>query len=147
MHDLASVGAGFLLAVLWFDLMFDVQVARRVDDVDAAVASISAYYRRVTTMARPMNRLVVAAMAVTLTGVIWEVASGNEQRWAASLSVLLAVPPIGLAAIRTVPNAVRLGQRTDSTQQQFDLARGILRDHLLCFAAIGALVTLQLATA
>lgn len=28
MHSFAAAGAAFLLAVLWFDLMFDVQVRR-----------------------------------------------------------------------------------------------------------------------
>ena len=57
-----TAGAGFLLAVLRFDLMFDVQVlGRRADDVpEAAIASIAAYYRRVTTAARPMNLLVAS---------------------------------------------------------------------------------------
>ena len=65
MEVVTAAGAGFLLAVLWFDLMFDVQV--RHDPVDpAAVRSIAGYYRRVTTDARPMNRLVALAMLVTL---------------------------------------------------------------------------------
>jgi hypothetical protein len=53
-------GAGFLLAVLWFDLMFDVQVLRHGDEEvpEAVLASIAGYYRRVTTEARPLNRLV-----------------------------------------------------------------------------------------
>ena len=50
-------GAGFLLAVLWFDLMHDVQVLRLPagEDPSAALTSIARYYRRVTTDARPMN--------------------------------------------------------------------------------------------
>ncbi len=42
-----TAGAGFLLAVLWFDLMFDVQ-ARGATVGSDAVVSISTYYRRVT---------------------------------------------------------------------------------------------------
>ena len=33
MHTYAAAGAGFLLAVLWFDLMFDVQTRRHSADV------------------------------------------------------------------------------------------------------------------
>src|ERR1700716_4070759 len=63
-------GAGFLLAVLWFDLMFDVQVLGRGGDLpEDVLGSISAYYRRVTTSARPMNRLVGAAMLATIASV------------------------------------------------------------------------------
>ena len=48
---LAACG-GFLLAVLWFDLMFDVQVLRHGSAAvlpEPVLASIAGYYRRVTT--------------------------------------------------------------------------------------------------
>jgi hypothetical protein len=67
MRVLAGAGAGFLLAVLWFDLMFDVQARGHGREIPADVrASIAAYYARVTTAARPMNRLVAAAMSSTI---------------------------------------------------------------------------------
>jgi hypothetical protein len=57
MHTFAAAGVGFLLAVLWFDLMFDVQTRQYTGDLPPEVlASISAYYRRATTEAYPMNR-------------------------------------------------------------------------------------------
>ena len=51
MTAFVTAGAGFLLAVLWFDLMFDVQTRRSAANVlpTEVLASISAYYRRVTT--------------------------------------------------------------------------------------------------
>ena len=52
---------------------------------------------------------------------------------------------IALAAARTVPSAVRLGTRSDPPGVQSDLARSILRDHLVCFAAIAAVLVVQLA--
>ena len=62
MSAFVSAGAGFLLAVLWFDLMFDVQVLGHGPHAlpERVLASIAAYYGRVTTAARPMNRLVAA---------------------------------------------------------------------------------------
>jgi len=59
-HTFAAAGAAFLLAVLWFDLMFDVQSRKHAGDrlPTEVLVSISAYYRRVTTEAYPMNRLV-----------------------------------------------------------------------------------------
>ena len=62
-------------------------------------------------------------------------------------SLALAAAPISLAAARTVPSAVRLGARTDSAARQSALARSICREHLLCLAAIAALLALQLAAA
>jgi hypothetical protein len=52
-----TAGAGFLLAVLWFDLMFDVQVLRAAPGAlpEPVLASIAGYYARVTTAARPIT--------------------------------------------------------------------------------------------
>src|SRR5262245_13507890 len=76
---LVAAGAGFLLAVLWFDLMFDVQVRGKPpgDLPEPALASIAGYYRRVTTEARPMNRLVAAAMLVTLGAIAAQALAGD----------------------------------------------------------------------
>jgi hypothetical protein len=67
MHTFAATGAGFLLAVLWFDLMFDVQTRKASSGVlpPEVLTSISAYYRRVTTEAYPMNRLIALVAADT----------------------------------------------------------------------------------
>lgn len=138
-----GAGAGFLLAVLWFDLMFDVQ-ARRLDapDGDARLASIADYYRRVTIEAFPANRLVATVMLVTIAGSLvqlWRVPS-----LAALASVALVVAPVALAGRRVVPNAMRLGARRDDLATQRALARTILWDHVACFASVAAFLALQL---
>jgi hypothetical protein len=141
-----TAGAGFLLAVLWFDLMFDVQALRHHgrDLPENIVASIAAYYRRVTTTARPMNRLIAAVMLATVATIIAQIARGDRPPWVGSVSLILAAGPILLAASRTVPRAVRLGGRSDSFGRQSELAKSIGRDHLLCVAAIAMLLTVQL---
>jgi hypothetical protein len=151
----ATAGGGFLLAVLWFDLMFDVQViahrrgARPPEDrgepSEEALASIAGYYRRVTTAARPMNRLIALVMLATLAAIVVEIPSGDHPRWVAWASLAVTVPPIALAGARTVPNAVRLGTRRDTLREQGALARSICRQHLFCFGCIAALLVLQLA--
>jgi len=135
-------GCGFLVAVLWFDLMFDVQ-ARREPDEDA-VASIAAYYARVTTAARPMNRLVAAVMIATLAAVVVQLARGDDPAWTAWASLVLLAGAVGLAGARTVPIAVRLGTRRDSPADQRALARSILRDHVLCLTAVATVLGVQL---
>jgi hypothetical protein len=139
-------GAGFLLAVLWFDLMFDVQVLRhREHDAPAeALASISGYYRRVTTSARPMNRLISVVMLATITAIIVQIAKGDDPRWVGWASLVLAASAVLLAASHTVPSAVRLGSRVDAIDRQSRLARSICRDHLFCLAAIASLLAVQL---
>jgi hypothetical protein len=143
-----AAGAGFLLAVLWFDLMFDVQVRGHDADVpEPVLASIAAYYARVTTASRPMNRLVAAVMLATLAAIIAQIARSEDPRWVGWVSLALAGVPIALARVRTVPDAVRLGRRGDPAADQQALARSILRDHVICFAAILTLVVVQLASA
>jgi hypothetical protein len=143
----AAAGAGFLIAVLWFDLMFDVQVlgGEGGELPEEVLASIAAYYARVTTAARPMNRLIATVMLATISAVIVEIAARGEPAWLAWISLALVLPPVALAAARTVPSAVRLSSRVDAPAQQSALARSILRDHLLCISAITTLLVLQLA--
>jgi hypothetical protein len=143
-----AAGAGFLLAVLWFDLMFDVQtLGHGSGELPRTVLdSIGGYYARVTTGARPMNRLIATVMLATLAAIIVEIANGRPSRWIAYASLALAAFAIVLAGVRTVPSAVRLGGARDSVAGQSTLARAILRQHLLCFASIIAVLTLQLAS-
>jgi hypothetical protein len=143
MTPFVCAGAGFLLAVLWFDLMFDVQIAGRGAREDA-IASIAAYYRRVTTAARPMNRLVAAAMLATLVSIVVQIARGDRPRWVGWVALTLVGTAIVLAGARTVPHAVRLGARSDSVGDQRELAKSIYRDHLACAVAISAVLALEL---
>ncbi|MDQ6810323.1 MAG: hypothetical protein M3Z95_00300 [Actinomycetota bacterium] len=144
-----TAGAGFLLAVLWFDLMFDVQVlAHREGELpEHVLASIAGYYRRVTTAAGPMNRLIACVMLATIAAIVVEIVRSDLQPWARWLSLALALAPILLAGSRTVPRAVRLGARADPAARQSALARSIFREHLWCLVAIACLLAIQLAFA
>jgi hypothetical protein len=146
MHACAAAGAAFLIAVLWFDLMFDVQTRRHARDPlpTDVLASISAYYRRVTIEAWPMNRLIALVMVLTLLAIVAEILQNGGHWWIAWVSLVAAASAIGLARVRTVPNAMRLGRATDSSETQTLLARAIYRDHLCCLAAMTVLLGLQL---
>jgi hypothetical protein len=141
-----TAGAGFLLAVLWFDLMFDVQIRGHGhgDLPEQVLASISGYYRRVTTAARPMNRLIATVMVATTGAIGVQIAAGDAPRWVGWACLALAASAILLAAGRTVPSAVRLGAGTDTVDVQSRLARSIYRDHLFCLAAIASVLAMQL---
>jgi hypothetical protein len=143
MTAVVTAGAGFLLAVLWFDLMFDVQ-ARRAPVTSEALASISAYYRRVTIQAFPMNRLVALVMLATIGSLIVEVADDDVPRWASAVSLGLTLCACGLALGRTFRNGARLGSGRRAADEQALLARKMLADHLACLAAIVTVLTLQL---
>jgi hypothetical protein len=79
--------------------------------------------------------------------VIVELAKGDGPVWVGWTSLALALGAVGLAAAHTVPAGVRLGRRRDPPSTQSALARSILRDHLVCLAAIAAVLVLQLAAA
>ena len=146
MHATAAAGLGFLLSVLWFDLMFDVQARGHAGPLPAEVrGSIAGYYRRVTTAARPMNRLVALVMVVTLAAIVGELATDAVPAAVAGLSLALAASGIGLAAARTVRHAIELGAQDGDAEQQSALARSILRDHLVCLAAVVTALVLQVA--
>jgi hypothetical protein len=142
-----AAGLGFLLAVLWFDLMYDVQAMRHRSDADLpepVLASISGYYGRVTTGARPMNRLIALVMVATIAALVVQLVGDDAPDWVAGASLVLTLIAVGLAGTHTVPGARRLGARRDDIAVQTRLARAILRDHLICLAAIASVLVLQL---
>jgi len=146
MHTFAAAGAGFLLAVLWFDLMFDVQTRKHAGDPlpPDVLASISAYYRRVTTDAYPMNRLVALVMLLTLAAICAEIVQGDNAWWIGWGSLLLAGSGFVPTMTRTVPNARRLGSGNDTAEEQSRLARAVCRDHMRSFARMVVVLGLQL---
>ena len=145
-HTFAAAGAGFLLAVLWFDLMFDVQSRKHASDPlpTEVLASISAYYRRVTIEAYPMNRLVALVMLLTLVAIVAELVEGVHPWWIGWVSLALAGSGVVPTLTRTVPNARRLGRALDTPEIQSTLARAICRDHLFSFARTFLVLGLQL---
>jgi hypothetical protein len=148
MNAFAAAGLGFLLAVLWFDLMFDVQTRGHNEEALPAevLASISAYYRRVTTDAAPMNRLVALMMLVVLGAILAEIFADEISGWITWGSLALALFGFAVTRMRTLPNAIRLGQASDPPELQSLLARSIFRDHAYGFARTLVLLALQLAT-
>lgn len=134
--------AGFLVAVLWMDLMFDTQIRGGPDD--RKLASISAYYHRVTTTSQPMGSLIAAVMVVAVSTLGIEAVRGHTPGWMLMVSAVLAGGPILLALGRTVPAAVRLGRLTGTPADQTRLARAILVDHIICLIGMLAFLVLWL---
>jgi hypothetical protein len=127
------------------DLMFDAQTLRQREGVlpEAVLDSIAAYYRRVTTEAAPMERLVSAVMVVAVLTALVQVVAGAVPL-VGVLSLALAGSVIGLAQLRIVPAAVRLGAQQDTPETQTRLAREICRDHLICLAVMVTFTAHQL---
>jgi hypothetical protein len=130
--------------------MFDVQVwrHRRSPEVPKDVLdSIARYYRRLTTTASPMGRLVGLVMVVLLAALLVQAIWGDGPLWVSLVSIPAALLGIGLAAARIFGQARRLGSRRDPPAVQSDLARGIFRAHIVCMAAMITVLAVQLAGA
>ena len=115
MHTFAAAGAAFLLAVLWFDLMFDVQVRRH-----------------------PVGTLPPSAAIVA------QIVEGVSPWWIGWVSLVIAGSGFGPTLLRTVPNARRLGRAEDTPEEQTRLARAIWRAHVLSVARMFVVLCLQL---
>ncbi|HTO07393.1 MAG TPA: hypothetical protein VMR86_10095 [Myxococcota bacterium] len=152
MSALLAACGGFLLAILWMDLIFDTQVLGRKRDAEGALpepvlASIAAYYKRATTDSFPMSRLIAAVMGIGLLAGVTALFVGQGALLLRLLALTLLAGPVALAATRVVPDAVRLGARKDDAPTQTALARRICRDHLVCLAGIAAFIAVELALA
>lgn len=130
------------------DLIFDAQVRRhrRVDELpEFVLASIAGYYHRATTTSRPMSLLIALVMVILLAALGFHALRGDDPGWVVGVTAVLAGVPILLAMLRTVPNAVRLGNRVGTAGEQSRLARSICRDHLFCMASMSAFLVVWIA--
>jgi hypothetical protein len=132
------------------DLIFDTQVLRHrgADELpEPVIASIAGYYHRATTTSRPMSLLIALVMAILLGALGFHAFRGDDPGWLVGIAVVLAGVPILLALIRTVPNAVALGNRVGTSAEQSRLARSICRDHLMSLGCMSAFLVLWVVTA
>ena len=147
MRLIGAACAGFLIAVLWMDLMFDSQVLshRGSDELpEPVLASIAGYYHRATTTSRPMSHLIAVVMVILLGSLAFRFTRGDDPPWLTIVAAALAGVPILLATARTVRNAVRLGRRVDPAAGQSRLARSIFADHALCLVCMSAFLAVWL---
>jgi hypothetical protein len=146
---LLTACSGFLFAVLWMDLMFDIQVfghrSAGEELPEPVLASIAGYYHRATTTSRPMGRLIALVMLILLSALGFQATLGKDPGWLLVVSAGLAGIPTMLALTQTVPDAIRLGHRTDSVAEQSHLARSVCRDHLVCVGCMLAFLVLWVA--
>ncbi|MEI7716937.1 MAG: hypothetical protein WCI78_12745 [Mycobacterium sp.] len=144
MAPLLTACSGFLFAVLWMDLIFDMQVLghRSADPglPEPVLASIAGYYHRATT--RPLSGLIALVMLILIAALGFQITLGRDPGWLLVSSAGLAGAPIVLALTRTLPAAVRLGHRTDGASEQTRLARSICRDHVVCISCMVAFLVL-----
>ncbi|CRZ14217.1 hypothetical protein [Mycolicibacterium neworleansense] len=101
-----AAGSGFLIAVLWMDLIFDVQVLphrRSAEIPEPALASIAGYYRRATTTSRPMSLLIAAVMVILLAALTFHAVEGSDPAWLTAVFAVLAAGPVLLPCCAPCP--------------------------------------------
>lgn len=145
---LALMGGGFLLAVLWFDLKFDILALEALRTGGAvsedALSIIRTYYKQALATESGGFPLIISMMAIANLGALLQLRDQAVSLWVRVLAMGLVFPPVSLAGIRVVPNARVLGEGQISLAEQSDLAILILQDHLYCIVSICAFLALQL---
>ncbi len=136
-------GIGFLIAVLWIDLIFDSSVwiyrGGNKDLPEEVLAAMSHYYRRVTY--KPYVLFLI--MAIILWMIILQITQSLVPAWVGWLSLILFLASAGCAGTHIIPAASRLGSRTDQVEKQSALARTLFPAHVFCFILILLLGAIQ----
>ncbi len=138
---------GFMLAILYMDLMFDVMSvpyrrsgAALPRDV---LEPITHYYRRVTQ--NPYVLMFV--MLTTTTFLVLQVVYGLTPRWAAYTSLVAMGLAMATGILKVIPAARRIASGKDPAEVQARLIHGVFTAHVLLLACIVVLAAIQLAAA
>ena len=91
-------GGGFLLGVLWVDLMFDVLALG--EPSATALQSIANHYARVAGSAWPMGHFVLAVMLGTLALAVDWLARDRSARRTSTVALALLFSPVALGLFR-----------------------------------------------
>jgi hypothetical protein len=138
---------GFMMAVLYIDLMFDVSAApyrRTAAPLPKAVLDpITHYYGRITQ--NPYVLMFV--MLTTLACIVAEIVYGLAPAWAAYASLFLMGVSMATGTLKVIPTAQRLGAGTDPDDVRTLMIHGMLPYHGLLLVNILLLAAIQFAVA
>jgi hypothetical protein len=137
---------GFMVAVLYIDLQFDLLAVphrRGRGRLPAEVLEpIASYYRCITK--NPY--LLMFVMMTTLVCLIAEVAYGLVPRWAGYASLCLMAFAMGVGTLKVIPTAQRLAAGKDTVDEQTRMVHSIFPFHLLLLTSIILLAAVQFST-
>src|SRR5215510_12566876 len=134
---------GYLIAVLWVDLIFDSLVLPHHDKEtlpEEVLATMSSFFKRLTH--KP--RLIFVVMVTMFMSMILQIVQGTVPAWVAWTSLVLVVAPTGYASTRVMPAARRLGSRIDGVEKQSELARSPFAMHSFSLFLMTLLMVVQL---
>jgi hypothetical protein len=144
---IATLGGGFLLAVLWMNLKFDMLALPLLMGEGSLsptdLATIVSYYAQATLSEQHSFPLISAVMAATLIAVLLQLRS-SDALWQRIMGLALVFPPVILAGVKIVPEASSLGLDPITAAEQTALSLSILQAHLYCLASVLLFLTLQI---
>jgi hypothetical protein len=134
---------GFMMAVLYIDLMFDVSAApyRKTNAAlpKAVLDPITHYYGRIT-----QNPYVLMFVMLTTTLCIGsEILYNLVPRWASYSSLFLMGLSMMTGTLKVIPTAQRLGAGTDPEDVRTRMIHSMLPFHLILMVNIIALTAIQ----
>jgi hypothetical protein len=134
---------GFMIAVLYMDLSFDITAlpyrkSRAVLPPDV-LNPIVAYYRRLTQ--NPW--LLIFVMLTATTSVIAEIVYGLVPPRVSYSSLIIMGAAMILGMVKVIPAATRLAQRKDSPEKQTQLSHSLFPCHILLLILILSLTLVQ----
>ena len=137
---------GFMIAVLYIDLQFDLLAlpyrrGRRPLPADV-LESIARYYRCITK--NPY--LLMFVMLTTVVGLVSEVMYDLVPRWAGYSSLVLMGVTMATGTIKIIPTAQRLAAGKDPVDEQTRMVYSIFPFHLLVLTTVLLLAAVQFST-
>jgi hypothetical protein len=138
---------GFMMAVLYIDLMFDISAAsyRKTNAAlpKTVLDPITHYYGRITQ--NPYVLMFVMLTAVLCIGA--EILYNLVPRWASYSSLFLMGLSMITGTLKVIPTAQRLGAGTDTEDERTRMIHSMLPFHLVLMVNILLLTAIQFSVA
>jgi len=143
LHAPVFVCIGFMIAILYIDLQFDMLSLphrRAGGPMPAGVLrQIATYYGVITK--NPY--LLMFVMVTTLTCIVVEILYDLVPRWVGYSSLILIGLAMGVGIIRVIPMAQRLATDKDAADERTRMAHGMFPSHIFLLIVILLLALLQ----
>ncbi len=134
---------GFMIAVLYMDLVFDTSALphRRTKGPlpPHVLDPIAMYYRYITR--NPY--LLMFVMLTTLTCIIAQIVYGLVPRWAGYASLFLMLLAMGAGTAKVIPTAQRLATGDDSVEKRTRMVHSMFPFHVLLLISVLLLTAVQ----
>jgi hypothetical protein len=135
---------GFMIAVLYIDLVFDASALSYRDSSEplsaAVLGPIATYYRYITRNPYLLMLVMLTALGCILAQIVY----GLAPRWAAYASLSVMAANMLVAVSKVIPTAKRLAGGKDEVGLQSHMVHSMLPYHLALLAAVLLLAIVQL---